>query len=150
MYDDHDYGAQTERHLCTIVLFLYFMIELGRKPFCILPSILNIIFVLLNSQTNWKVPQAIQARQSNIQTELISWLYIFVHFRKRCIAQPCRLIRELSLCHITLSQLKQKCSQTRIGINIHISKPENGNMYFNQSKLFFLIVDCQCKKYGDP
>ena len=39
MYDDHDYGAQTERHLCTIVLFLYFMIELGRKPFCILPSI---------------------------------------------------------------------------------------------------------------
>ena len=85
------------------------MIELGRKPFCILPSILNIIFVLLNSQTNWKEPQAKHAKQSNIQTELISWLYIFVHFRKRCIAQPCRLIRELSLCHITLSQQKQKC-----------------------------------------
>ena len=63
-------------------------------------------FRTLEFTANWKEPQA---KQSNIQTELISWLYIFVHFRKRCIAQPCRLIRELSLCHITLSQQKQKC-----------------------------------------
>ena len=124
-------------------IFSYFMMNFGRNPFCFaffyrFFNFFNFnFFVLWNLLTNWHE----KVQYSNRVNQLVVHKYMFVHFRKRCIAAMQTHQRAWSVAYYFEPTKTRKKNNNK-------PKITNVNNTFSARH----IVEYQCKKRckGDP